>query len=99
VNKTEEKIRNLKLPQLKILSILAKSRAGVSSSKELGDTTSTASYTLGAMITPLRRIKIKNEILIIPAGRDIDNTVRWQINEKVIKRDTLKRLLIDMKID
>lgn len=94
----EEKIRQLKIPQLQILKLLADSPMGVSSSKELGDATSTASYTLGAMLTPLRRLKIDNKPLIVPAGREADNKVRWQINEEVIGRDNLKILLANMDI-
>ena len=93
-----EKIRTLKIPQLEILKILVESKNGVSSAKEIGDTTNTASYSLGAMITPLRRIQTDKGRLIIPAGRDLDNSVRWQINEKVVSRSDLKILLSEMGI-
>lgn len=94
----EEKIRKLKIPQLELLKLLSDSGTGVSSAKELGDATSTASFTLGAMITPLRRIQTEKGRLIIPAGRDIDNSVRWQINEKLVLRSDLKILLSEMEI-
>lgn len=94
----EDKIRSLRIPQLEILKILTDSTHGVSSAKEIGDATESAAYQLGAMLTPLRRIQAKNGRLIIPAGRDIDNSVRWQINEEVIKREELKALLVQMGI-
>lgn len=98
MNSVEEKIRQLKVPQLEILKLLAESKNGVSSSKEISETTSTSSYLLGAMITPLRRIKVDEKNLIIPAGREADNTMRWQINEDVITCDDLKALLVSMNI-
>lgn len=98
MNPIEQRIRQLKFPQLEILKILAESREGVSSSKEIGDATSTAVYLLGAMITPLRRLKIDDQCLIIPAGREADNSVRWQINEDLISKDELKELLMRMKV-
>lgn len=94
----ESKIRNLKIPQLEILKILVANDNGISSSKEMGDTTHTATTTLGAMITPLRRIKNEKGCLIEPVGREIDNSVRWKINEKLISRDSLKMLLAEMEI-
>lgn len=94
----EEKIRRLKIPQLEILKLLADSSDGVSSSKEISQTTGTSSYELGAVITPLRRVKVENKNLIIPAGREIDNSVRWQINEDLIPRDELRLLLTKMSI-
>ena len=97
MNPIEEKIRQLKIPQLEILKLLVESNNGASSSKEISDATSTASFVLGAMITPLRRIKVDNKNLIIPAGRE-DNSVRWQINEGLISKNDLKVLLVEMGI-
>ena len=94
----EDKIRKLKIPQLEILEILADDPNGVSSSKEIGDSTSTSSYALGAQLTPILRIRVNNHRLIILAGRDEDGKPRWQINEKVISSDNLKALLVSMGI-
>ena len=94
----EVKIRQLKIHQLEVLKLLTESDDGVSSSKEISQTTGTSSYELGAVITPLRRIKVDDKNLIIPAGREIDNSVRWQINENLISRNKLKALLVEMRI-
>lgn len=94
----EELIRKLNLVQLGVLKVIANSSEGVSTNTEIGDTTGTATYRLGAIITPLRRYKVDGESLILPAGRDVDEGTRWQLNEKVIKKDELKRLLVEMKI-
>ena len=94
----EDKIRQLKIPQLEILKMLADDPHGVSSSKEIGDTTGTSTYTLGAMLTPILRIRIGELKLIIQAGRDTEVKPRWQINEKVIKRTDLNALLVSIGI-
>ena len=94
----EEKIRNLRIPQLEVLKLIANSKDGLYSSKEISDTTGTSTYTLGALLTPLRRIKIDNKNLIIQSGRGIDDSIRWKINEDLITRDDLKLLLIEMGI-
>ena len=39
---------------------------------------------------------VDKERLIIPAGRDADEGVRWQINERVISKQELKELLVQM---
>ncbi|EKE05102.1 MAG: hypothetical protein ACD_19C00426G0124 [uncultured bacterium] len=98
MNEIESRIRQLKIPQLQILKIITENESGVSSSKEIGDTTGTSLQLLGAMITPLRRIKIDNKNLIIPAGREVDNSVRWQLNNELITRNELKALLTNMNI-
>lgn len=95
----ETVIRSLELPQLNVLQILVNARNGVSSNQEISSTTFTATATLGALLTPLRRRKINGESLIIPAGKDPDKGTRWQINEKLISIDDLNALLVSMKID
>jgi hypothetical protein len=99
MDELETRIRELKIPQLKVLKMLASEGNGISSSKEIADTTSTSSYTLGAMLTPLLRIKNENGSLIIKAGREIDGSVRWQLNNKVISREKLLGLITSMDID
>ena len=95
----ESLVRSLELPQLEVLQILVNARNGVSSNQEISSTTSTATATLGALLTPLRRRKVGSESLIIPAGKDPDKGTRWQINEKLVSIEDLKILLISMKID
>lgn len=95
----ETLIRSLEIPQLQVLMILANSKNGVSSNHEISTTTSTASATLGALLTPLRRRRVNGETLILPAGVDPDKGTRWQINEKLISIEDLKVLLFSMKIN
>lgn len=98
VENIETKIRKLKIPQLEVLKLLADDPNGVSSNKEISDSTQTSAYTLGAVLTPIMRLKVGKEKLLIQAGRDFDGKPRWQINEKVIERTELKILLNSMGI-
>ena len=98
MDEIESKIRQLKIPQLEILKILSENENGLSSSHEIKSIMNTSSALLGAMITPLRRIKVGGKNLIIPAGREIDDSVRWQINDGLITRNELKALLVNMDI-
>lgn len=91
------KIRTMTIPQLKALRLLVDSANGIASYKEISDTTGTASYTLGAIITSLKKYKTENGTLILPAGRDPEG-MRWQLNEKVISKDELKMLLVEIGI-
>lgn len=94
----EDLIRSLSLPQLELLKMLTNSDKGVFSNQEISNTMYTASYTLGAIITPLRRHKIDGEPIIILAGKSVAEGNRWQLNSKVIDRDQLKILLTEMEI-
>jgi hypothetical protein len=96
---TENTIRFLGIPQLRVLRMLADASDGISNNKEISSTTHTTSTTLGALLTPLRRKKIKGEPLIIPMGRDSSQGTIWKLNEKIIPKDDLKILLIDMNIE
>lgn len=98
-SEVESLIRSLEVPQLEVLLLLANSENGVSSNHEIASTTYTASATLGALLTPLRRRKINGETLIIPAGIDPGMGTRWQINEKLISIEELRELLASMKIE
>lgn len=89
----EKRLRTMTLPQLQALQLIAKSPDGISTTKELSDTTQTASYTLGAFITSLLKIKTEKGRLLLPAGRDIDAGMRWKINENVMRRRDLQKLL------
>lgn len=94
----EKRLRKMTIPQLEALKMIAESELGISTTKEIGDTTSTASYRLGAIITSLLKVKTNKGSLLLPAGRDPDGGMRWQLNEEVISREGLKRILVEMLI-
>jgi hypothetical protein len=91
------RIRNMTIPQLKALKLMAESANGIASYKEISDTTGTSSYTLGAILTSLKKYKTDQGSLILPAGRDPEG-MRWQLNEKVISKDDLMIQLNELGI-
>ncbi len=89
----EDKLRLLKIDLLNILHILAVSGSIALELNEISDSTSTSESELKGSISTLRRMKIDDETLIVPAGRDEDGRLRWKINEKIIKKSDLAKFL------
>jgi hypothetical protein len=61
--------------------------------KEISQSTNTAEANLSRIISTLRRVKVGNEILIIPAGRDAAGRLRWKINEQAVNKRELAMFL------
>jgi hypothetical protein len=91
----ENKLRLLKLDLLVILHTLAVTGSIAMELSEISDSTSTSEPELKGSISSIRRIKIGEENIIIPAGRDKDGRIRWQINEKVVNKKELAKFLED----
>lgn len=49
---------------------------------------------IGGVISGLSKVKIKELPLILPAGRDKKEGMRWVLNPKVISREELKEILL-----
>ena len=56
-----------------------------------------SSNELGARLSSIRRFKIDGRSLIEPAGRT-DNGLRWKLNESVVSRTDLAKVLEDIGI-
>ena len=98
MEKIEEKIRGLTIPQLEILKLLAESKDGILDSQEIMTTTHTATATFGAYISSLKKFKSEGgHSIIIPAGRT-EEGMRWQLNEKVIEKKQLLTILNEMRV-
>ena len=89
----EEKLRLLKVGLLTILHTLAVVDSIAMELNEISKSTDTPELELKGSISTLRRIKIGDEILIVPAGRDENGRLRWQINEKVVNKKELAKFL------
>ncbi len=50
---------------------------------------------VGGIISTLSKLKIENENLILAAGKD-EEGMRWILNEKVITREKLKEILLQI---
>lgn len=98
MNKIEERLRLLTIPQLEILKALANSKDGVLESKEIISSTSTAVTNFGAYIAALKKFKSDDgQSIVIPAGKTSEG-IRWQLNEKVISKDSLNEILNGMNL-
>ena len=51
---------------------------------------------IGGIISGLAKTKIKDQPLILPAGKDKKEGMRWVLNKKVISRDDLKDILLQI---
>lgn len=49
---------------------------------------------IGGVISGLSKVKINKLPLILPAGRDEKEGMRWVLNPKVISREELKEILL-----
>lgn len=94
-NELKEKLRLLKVDLLRILHVLAITDSVALEYSKISSSTGTAEDKLNGSISTLRRMKIGDESLISPAGRDEDGRLRWQINEQVVTKNELAKFLED----
>ena len=97
----ENKLRRATKGQLSALNVIAKTPNSLATTSaiqdvlysQVSDSTSTADQSVGGTISAISRIKINNESLIIPMGKDEKYGIRWQLNEKIIKKEKLKGII------
>lgn len=97
----ENKLRRATRGQLLALNVVAKSPISLATTSEMqdvlyaqvDDSTGTASQSVGGTISAISRIKIDNESLLIPMGKDVQQGIRWQLNEKVMEKEKFKEVI------
>lgn len=89
----KEKLRFFKLSSLYILHTLALTDSIALEVNEISNSTNTSEPELKGVITVLRRVKVNEEPLIVPAGRDDEGKLRWRINESVVSKQELAKFL------
>lgn len=89
----KDKLRLLKVSLLSLLHTLALTDSIALEFNEISDSTSTPEPELKGSIGTLRRIKVGEEILIVPAGRDDNGRLRWKINTAVVSKNDLAKFL------
>lgn len=89
----EYQIRLFKLDLIRFLNILAITEAIALDVEEISNSTSTAEVNLKGIIGALRRIRIGDSPIILPAGRDEKGRLRWALNKSVIDKQKLARFL------
>ena len=87
-------IRKLKLDMLSFLYILASTKAVALDVDEISRSIkNNQNADLRGIIGTLRRLRIDNQTFIIPAGRDSKGRLRWQINESLVSKNELSKLI------
>lgn len=89
----QDKLRLLKLELLSLLHTLAVTDSIALELSEISDSTNTPEPELKGTISALRRMKMDDESLIMPAGRDNNGRLRWKINEKIVNKNELAKFL------
>jgi len=51
---------------------------------------------IGGVLSGLSKVKIKDQAIILPAGRDEKEGMRWVLNKKLISREELKEILLEI---
>lgn len=100
----EDAIRRLGVRQLEALSgfiPMGEVTGEYISSSNLVDCIHTAadepkSKVIGGVISGLAKTKIQDQLLILPAGKDKNEGMRWVLNKKVISREELKEILLEI---
>jgi len=89
----QNKLRFLKLDLLSFLHTLAVTDSIALELDEISSSTSTPESDLIGEISTIRRMKLADEPLVIPAGRDDRGRLRWKINESVVSKSELAKFL------
>lgn len=97
----EDKLRRATKGQLLALGVVANSPNSLATTSEMqdvlyaqiDDSTTTANQSVGGTISAVSRIKINNQPLLIPMGKAGSKGIRWQLNEDIIKRDKLRKIV------
>lgn len=87
------KLRFFKINLLYILHTLAITDSIALEQSEISDSTSTPESELKGSISVLRRVKINEQSLLMPAGRNDDGKLRWRLNEQVVSKNELAKFL------
>lgn len=103
----EEIIRRLGVRQLEALSAFIPSGEATGEYISVGnlkdsihtadtDDSENKNKLIGGILSGLAKTKTENGPLILPAGKDEKEGMRWVLNEKVISREELKDILLQI---
>ena len=97
MDKVERKIRYLSPSQLWALYFLAKSKKGIISSFKFAKEIGKEGKALGAIFSSLSRKNFQGDFLIIPFGRESGKqSLRWKLNERLIKKERLLEIVEEL---
>ena len=97
----ESKLRRATKGQLTALNVIARAPNSLATTSQIqnvlysqvSNPTGATDQSVGGTISAISRIKVNNEPLILPMGKDDEEGIRWQLNEKVIEKDKLEEII------
>lgn len=100
----ESKLRRATKGQLLALNVIANAPNSLATTSQMqdvlysqiDDSTSTAFQSAGGTISAVSRIKVDNQSLLTPMGKDAQEGIRWQLNENVIARKKFKDIVTEI---
>lgn len=100
----EGKLRRFTKGQLTALNVIAGAPNSLATTSQIqdvlysqvGGSTNTADQSVGGTISAISRVKVNDEPLVIPMGKDEKEGIRWKLNEEVIEKDQLKEIINDI---
>ena len=100
----ESKLRRATKGQLTALNVIARAPNSLATTSQIqnvlysqvSNPTGATDQSVGGTISAISRIKVNNEPLILPMGKDDEEGIRWQLNEKVIEKDKLKEIVSEV---
>lgn len=97
MDKVERSIRSLSPSQLRALYYLAKSKEGIISSIKFAKEIGKEGKALGAIFSSLSRRRFQGDFLLIPFGRESERqSLRWKLNERLIKKEILLSIIEEL---
>lgn len=104
VQAVENKLRRATKGQLTALNIIAKAPNSLATTSEIqnvlysqvGNSAGTADQSIGGTISAISRIRVNQEPLIIPMGKDDEEGMRWKLNEKLLEKDKLNEIISEI---
>ena len=97
----ESKLRRATKGQLVALDVIAKAPNSLATTTAIQDAlysqvsnpTGSTDQSVGGTISAISRIKIDNQPLILPMGKDEEEGIRWQLNGKLVEKDQFAGLV------
>jgi hypothetical protein len=102
----ESKLRRATKGQLLALNVIASASNSLATTSQMqevlfsqiDDSTGTAFQSAGGTISAVSRIKVDNQSLLTPMGKDVQEGIRWQLNENVIEREEFRDIITEILV-
>ena len=97
--KLEKKLRKTTLEQLSALLAFVNAPNVTVTPEKISKSTETSGNYLGGVLSALSRTRIDGQPIIVPAGKDRKEGLRWRLNTAIAPKDELSKLLEELLSD